>query len=103
MKDTACRFSVSGTFSDEYEFSLIKATAECLDSRTEDIVPLTFYFLRRMELSAADKETIAHCISLTVVEYGFVYHRMIEIEKAPVSLNAKAMWKEEHEQKALPF
>ena len=103
MKDTICQFNVSGSLSDEYTYSLIKVTAECVDCRTDDCVPLTFYFLRRMDLSAITDETLQHMISLTIVNYGFVFSQIVKVEKAQISMNAQLLWKEQHEQKALPF
>ena len=103
MKDMFCRADHGYTVTDKQNLTLIHAEANCLDSRTDEIVPMTFYYLKNTAPERVGKELVTNLVSLTVAGLGFEFVELLNIETDSMPLNAELIWKDKHEQKALPF
>ena len=103
MKDMFCRTDTGYTVVDKQKLTLIQTVANCLDTRTGEIVPLTFYYLKHSAPESINREFVRNLISLTVAGFGFQYVDLVSINTDTLSLDAERIWKEKHEQKALPY
>ena len=103
MRDMFCRTDRGYTVVDKYNLTLIHAVANCLDTRTNEIVPMTFYYLKHTTPDRANREFVQDMVSLTVANFGFQFVEIVSIETDTMPLNAERIWKESHEQKALPY
>lgn len=96
-------FKTENIVVEDKRLTLIHAVANCLDNRTGHTVQLSFFFIKNIAVADVTSDEVKALINLTVMRLGFEFERMIAFEPQPVWLNAEKMWKEEHEQKSLPF
>lgn len=96
-------FKTENTVVENQRAILIHAKADCLDKRTGNTVPLTFYFLKNICLADATSDEIKNLISLSIMNLGFEFERLQGFKAEPVYFDAEKLWKEEHEQQSFQF
>lgn len=103
MKGYNFRASNDCVMVEDRSVTLIHSVAKCRDMRTGEIDQLNFYYMKNLPAADVKEEFVKTILTLMVAGLGYEFRELVSFETDTLQLNAEQIWKERHEQKALPY